>query len=187
MGIIVNQTLKLARMLAAEQRRQAESPEVQQAALEQAIESGDTELAETITKRMRDTPEHATKMMFRALAQADAIPAEAAQEIPSMFPIWSDCIGHKAEVGAYYQHDDQLWRVTLEHTIQADWAPGQAAALFTLAADPGEEWPEFIQPTGGHNAYSKGDKVTFEGQRYTSLIDGNTWSPAAYPAGWQKA
>ena len=43
---------------------------------------------------------------------------------------------------------------------------------------------EFIQPTGAHNAYSKGDKVTYNGKVYESVIDNNVWSPDAYPAGW---
>ena len=46
--------------------------------------------------------------------------------------------------------------------------------------------PEWVQPTGAHDAYQTGDTVTFEGQEYTSLIDGNTWSPTAYPQGWEK-
>ena len=31
-----------------------------------------------------------------------------------------------------------------------------------------------------------GDKVTFNGKHYISLIDANVYSPAAYPAGWQE-
>lgn len=45
--------------------------------------------------------------------------------------------------------------------------------------------PEWVQPTGAHDAYNSGDRVTFEGMTYTSLINGNTWSPAAYPQGWR--
>lgn len=48
-----------------------------------------------------------------------------------------------------------------------------------------EEWPEWVQPTGSHDAYNIGDKVTFNGKHYTSKIDGNTWSPEAYPDGWE--
>ncbi len=48
-----------------------------------------------------------------------------------------------------------------------------------------EEWPEWVQPTGAHDAYNTGDKVTYNGKHYTSLLDGNVWSPDAYPAGWQ--
>ena len=48
------------------------------------------------------------------------------------------------------------------------------------------ETPEWVQPTGAHDAYQTGDHVMFEGQEYVSLIDGNTWSPTAYPQGWEK-
>lgn len=47
------------------------------------------------------------------------------------------------------------------------------------------EWPELVQPTGAHDAYQTGDKVTYNGQRYVSKIDGNVWSPDAYPSGWE--
>ena len=51
--------------------------------------------------------------------------------------------------------------------------------------EPEDEWPEWVQPTGAHNAYSNGDKITYNGKRYISTMDGNVWSPDAYPAGWQ--
>ena len=47
-----------------------------------------------------------------------------------------------------------------------------------------EEWPEWVQPTGAHDCYNTGDKVTYNGQHYVSKINGNVWSPDAYPSGW---
>ena len=47
-----------------------------------------------------------------------------------------------------------------------------------------EQIPEWVQPHTG-NPYKTGDKVMFEGKAYVSLIDGNVWSPTAYPQGWQ--
>ena len=38
-------------------------------------------------------------------------------------------------------------------------------------------------PQGGPGP--KGDKVSFNGQDYESLIDGNAYSPSDYPAGWK--
>ena len=49
-----------------------------------------------------------------------------------------------------------------------------------------EEYPEYVQPLGGHDAYKIGDKITFNGKRYVSLIDGNNWSPSIYPQGWEE-
>lgn len=50
-----------------------------------------------------------------------------------------------------------------------------------------EEWPEYVQPTGAHDAYQTGDKVTWNGKHYISKMDGNVWNPDAYPAGWELA
>ena len=48
----------------------------------------------------------------------------------------------------------------------------------------GEAYPEWTQPQGGHDAYAIGDRVSFQGSSYESVISGNVWSPAAYPRGW---
>lgn len=53
---------------------------------------------------------------------------------------------------------------------------------------PAEEWPEYIQPTGAHDAYHNGDKVTWNGQHYTCIAPEGTacvWDPDTYPAYWQ--
>lgn len=43
----------------------------------------------------------------------------------------------------------------------------------------------WVQPTGAHDAYSTGDRVTFQGHVYESVLNGNSWSPIAYPMGWR--
>lgn len=39
------------------------------------------------------------------------------------------------------------------------------------------DWPEWVQPTGAHDAYAKGSQVTHNGKRYVSEIDANVWEP----------
>ena len=56
----------------------------------------------------------------------------------------------------------------------------------TDPVEPDTPSKDFVQPTGSHDAYAKGDKVRYEGKVYESLIDGNTYSPADYPAGWKE-
>lgn len=51
---------------------------------------------------------------------------------------------------------------------------------------PTDTIKDFVQPTGAHDAYKKGDKVRFESKIYESLIDNNVYSPSAYPAGWKE-
>ena len=82
------------------------------------------------------------------------------------------------------QYNGTLYKCIQAHTSQADWTPDKTPALFVVVSL--DECPEFVQPTGAHDAYNKGDKVTFEGKHYISLMDGNVYSPTAYPAGWQE-
>ena len=42
------------------------------------------------------------------------------------------------------------------------------------------DWPEWVQPTGAHDAYSKGSQVTHNGERYVSKIDANVWEPGVF-------
>ena len=55
--------------------------------------------------------------------------------------------------------------------------------------EPADEWPEYVQPTGAHDAYHAGDKVTWQGSRYVCTApDGVAcvWDPGTYPAYWEK-
>lgn len=51
--------------------------------------------------------------------------------------------------------------------------------------EPTEEYPEYVQPTGGHDAYNTGDKITYNGKKYECLKDNCVWNPDAYPQGWK--
>lgn len=111
-----------------------------------------------------------------SLTDADAL------ESVEMFPAWAAGVAYT--VDERIQYGGTLYRVVQAHTSQADWTPDKTPALFVVVSL--DEWPEFVQPTGAHDAYKKGDKVTFEGKHYISLIDANVYSPTAYPAGWQE-
>ena len=113
---------------------------------------------------------------------ATSLTDEDALQAVELFPQW--VTGHAYVVDERLQYNGVLYRVVQAHTSQADWTPDITPALFVVVSL--DEWPEFVQPTGAHDAYKKGDKVTFEGKHYISLIDGNVYSPAAYPAGWQE-
>ena len=54
------------------------------------------------------------------------------------------------------------------------------------AEQPTEEYPEYKQPIGSYENYKKGDKITFEGDKYECIVDECGWSPIEYPAGWKK-
>lgn len=51
--------------------------------------------------------------------------------------------------------------------------------------DPYKDVPDFVQPTGAHDAYNVGDRVKYNGHVYESTIANNAYSPDAYPQGWK--
>jgi len=109
-----------------------------------------------------------------------------------VFP-WSQLLGATDAYmkGDKVTHKDSLWVSDVDWNV---WEPGVYGWTKdgggTSAPETGsddDEWPAFVQPTGAHDAYAKGAKVTFESKRYVSLIDGNVWSPADNPSGWREA
>ena len=60
------------------------------------------------------------------------------------------------------------------------------AKIETPVEEPKEEYPEYIQPTGAHDAYHVGDKITYNGKKYICKLDNCVWNPDEYPAGWQE-
>ena len=95
-----------------------------------------------------------------------------------------------------------VWRSTIDNNV---WAPSAYPTGWTdlgvIGAveepeqpDPAPEpepepeptgYPDFVQPTGAHDAYQTGDIVKYNGQLYESTIDNNVWSPDTYPQGWK--
>lgn len=123
------------------------------------------------------------KQKLQERAVLDYASDEDAYVMRYLYGEWSgDGITYKANDRLMY--DDKFYKVLQDHTSQSDWTPDTASSLYVEIADPSNEYPEFVQPTGAHDAYAKGDKVTFEGKHYISLIDANVYSPTAYPAGW---
>lgn len=107
---------------------------------------------------------------------------EEGLEFVDLFVNWSEGIAYA--VGDRVKFGDTLYKCVQAHTSQSDWTPDLTPALWTRVTI--EEWPEWVQPTGAQDAYMTGDKVTFQGNHYISLIDNNTWSPADYPRGWEE-
>lgn len=73
--------------------------------------------------------------------------------------------------------------------IEAIWAAIrelQQAQEEGGGTEPTDEWPEYVQPTGAHDAYQVGDKITWNGKHYICIFANCVWSPADYPAGWQE-
>lgn len=121
------------------------------------------------------------------LAQA-TLTDEVAEQAAILFPEWSGD-GVQYTVGDRVRYNMRLAKCLQSHTSQPDWAPGVAPSLWSWITAEGDttdpdtvEWPTWIQPTGGHDAYNKGAKVRHNGKHWISDVDANVWEPGVY--GW---
>ena len=110
-------------------------------------------------------------------------------EVPSMFPKYAIGKAYKIkDVFSYGENgvgDAQLYQVLQNHTSAAEWTPDTATSLYKKIGVTEGGCPEWVQPLGASDAYNKGDIVDYNGTLYKSTIDGNVWSPDAYPQGWE--
>ena len=112
----------------------------------------------------------------------EVVEDETAVTVPALFDPWAPGIDVVKDERRYYA--SEVYRCIQGHRTQADWTPDVTPALWAKVSV--DEWPEWVQPTGAHDAYNTGDKVTYNGKHYVSVIDGNIWAPDAYPAGWSE-
>lgn len=100
---------------------------------------------------------------------------EQAVEAPAVYPEW------KAEIE--YAVDDRvlfggvLYKVLQAHTSQEAWTPVDAASLFAKVLIPDEETIYEWEQPDSTNPYMTGDKVSYNGKVYISIVDNNVWSP----------
>lgn len=103
---------------------------------------------------------------------------ETALDSIDLFPSWT--IGIWVEIGERYKYNGKLYKVVQKHLTQSDWTPDISASLFTEVSV--EEWPEWKQPIGASEVYSKGDKVSHNNKHWISDYDNNSWEPGVF--GW---
>ena len=122
--------------------------------------------------------ENAIRMKYSINLATSYLNDEQAESVTGLFAKWE--IGVNYSVGDRRQYDSLLYRCIQAHASQAGWEPPNVPALWVRTSV--DEWPEWIQPTGAHDAYRIGDKVSHNGSHWTSNIDYNTYEPGAY--GW---
>ena len=104
---------------------------------------------------------------------------EQAVENKELYPDWNGN-GIFLTAGMVVYYVEKLYRVIQPHTTQRDWTPDKTPALFVeISLDEYSEWK---QPAGAHDAYAKDAKCSHNGKHWISDIDNNVYEPGVY--GW---
>lgn len=101
-------------------------------------------------------------------------PALATLEALPVYPAWQSGASYVAD--DVVEYDERLWLIVQPHTSQADWTPDATPALWRTSHEPGTI-PAWVAPTGAHDAYQLGDRVTHNGSVWESTVDANVWEP----------
>ena len=109
---------------------------------------------------------------------------EQAVAAPFLFNEWDpDGVSYTAEVSKV-TYNDLLYKCLQSHVSQTSWNPKDAVSLWVRIDDPAIEWPEWRQPTGAHDAYAIGAKVSHNDKHWVSNTDNNVWEPGVF--GWDE-
>lgn len=119
----------------------------------------------------------------------DSVNDAGVASLVPLYPDW-DPNGHEYYKGDPFIYENRYFRASQDITSSSVYKPG----------DPGTEslYYEFFiaddgvvifhEVKGDYNAFNKGDLCHYpdaDDPIYESIIDGNSWSPDAYPAGWK--
>ena len=142
---------------------------------------------------------------------SDTYPQEP-EELPAQWGfVWSNDPAHALPfialstspymIGNVCYENETVYRSVIDNNV---WAPSAYPSGWEVATDDWEPpvvepedpdpvpepepepetYPEWVQPSGAHDAYSSGDKVSHNGKNWQSTISGNVWEPGVY--GWEE-
>lgn len=141
-----------------------------------------------VTIEQHRTELDAASITFVTLAEAGQIDDVTASEHPKMFDVWHPNTYYKEGQLRIDPLDGKLYRVNIgkSHTSQEGWNPSLCPSEWKITSDPAEEFPEWSQPVGAHDAYHLGNKVTYNEKKWVcteaDANGNNTWPPGVY--GW---
>lgn len=72
------------------------------------------------------------------------------------------------------EHGGKTWRSLIDNNV---WEPP-----YGWREVVSEGYPEWVQPSGAHDAYALGDRVSYNGSDWESTTPANVWAPGIF--GW---
>ena len=122
-------------------------------------------------------------LVFVQMAQDGTLDNVTISEHPSVFSTWTTKWTGKA--GTILMDEGKLYRSIHDITdVAQNTKPSQTPSMWTLISDTTQEFPDWVQPIGSHDAYSQGDKVSHTDKHWISTVNANVWEPGVY--GWEE-
>lgn len=122
-----------------------------------------------------------SSLVFVKMAQDGTLDDITISEHPSLFPSWTE--NWRGKAGDIVMDEGSLYRSIHDVGEGQNTKPSNTPSMWTPVSDPTEEYPAWVQPIGAHDAYSIGDKVTYDNKHWVSTADNNVWQPGVY--GWE--
>ena len=145
----------------------------------------DASTADELTAQREDLAEqkNVAAITFVSLVEKGDIDEVTATEHANLFEAW--VTDKDYAVGKIVTRPNgNLYKCVQAHRSQAGWEPENTPALWNKIGDPTEEYPEWSQPLGAHDAYPLGAKVSHNGKKWVSDVASNVWEPGVY--GWSE-
>jgi chitodextrinase len=141
-----------------------------------------------------DVPKYNGALKQQQAVLAAALGVDAAQELheePSdAAPAWEAGefirAGQVRTFGGVLQGPDEYYRCVQGHVTQPGWEPPAVPALWVKVAAPSATGAPaaWVQPTGAHDAYAKGARVTHNGKTWESTVNANVYAPGVVAGQW---
>ena len=103
-------------------------------------------------------------------------------------PTWRQRDYTSVPVGTPYKWQGQVYKLWQQHdaTNQPDWSPDKAVSLWDICHTSDQAAAKDYQaPQGSRGLYQAGEVCLYGGHMWRSKIDNNSWTPDAYPTGWE--
>lgn len=129
-----------------------------------------------------------SSISFVVMAETGQIDDVTIAEHPAVFTPWVPGVDYKVKDIRIYE--GIIYRCRQAHKSQADWTPDTYAAGWAKVGDPGEEYPEWVQPLTPEDVYPVGSKVTSGGKRWIKARMGagseDYYAPGVIPGMWEE-
>ena len=122
-------------------------------------------------------------LAFVSMAQNGMLDDITVAEHPTLFPTWE--ANWTGKSGTILMDNGELYRSIHDviNTAQ-NTKPSETPSMWTRIGDPNEEYPEWSQPIGAHDAYPEGAKVSHNGKKWINNHPNNVYEPGVY--GWEE-